>query len=37
DRQQKSLKRLGEQQARMNAVRDQYSRRLEVRDRIAGA
>lgn len=37
DRQQKSLKRLGEQQARTNAVRDQYSRRLEVRDRIAGA
>lgn len=37
ERQQKSLKRLGEQQARMNAVRDQYSRRLEVRDRIAGA
>lgn len=37
DRQQKSLKRLGEQQARMNTVRDQYSRRLEVRDRIAGA
>ncbi len=35
--QQKALKRLGEQQARMNAVRDQYSRRLEVRDRIAGA
>ncbi|MDA8489672.1 phage tail tape measure protein [Kluyvera sp. Awk 3] len=37
DRQQKSLKRLGEQQARMNAVREQYSRRLEVRDRIAGS
>lgn len=37
ERQQKSLKRLGEQQVRMNAVRDQYSRRLEVRDRIAGA
>ncbi|HDG1693282.1 TPA: phage tail tape measure protein [Kluyvera ascorbata] len=37
DRQQKSLKRLGEQQARMNVVREQYSRRLEVRDRIAGA
>lgn len=37
DRQQKSLKRLGEQQARVNAVREQYSRRLEVRDRIAGA
>ncbi|MGU9870071.1 phage tail tape measure protein [Kluyvera ascorbata] len=37
DRQQKSLKRLGEQQARMNAVREQYSRSLEVRDRIAGA
>ena len=37
DRQQKSLKRLGAQQARMHAVRDQYSRRLEVRDRIAGA
>ncbi|ENA1408363.1 TPA: phage tail tape measure protein [Escherichia coli] len=37
DRQQKSLKRLGEQQARMNAAREQYSRRLEVRDRIAGA
>lgn len=37
DRQQKSLKRLGEQQARVNAVRQQYSRSLEVRDRIAGA
>ncbi|UTD17924.1 phage tail tape measure protein [Citrobacter sp. SX206] len=37
ERQQKSLKRLGEQQAKMNAVREQYSRRLEVRDRIAGA
>ncbi|HFU1224270.1 TPA: phage tail tape measure protein [Citrobacter amalonaticus] len=37
DRQQKSLKRLGELQARMNAARDQYSRSLEVRDRIAGA
>ncbi|EOC0580066.1 phage tail tape measure protein [Cronobacter sakazakii] len=37
DRQQKSLKRLGEQQARVNAVREQYSRSLEVRDRIAGA
>ncbi|CAM6413334.1 Phage-related tail protein [Leclercia adecarboxylata] len=37
DRQQKSLKRLGEQQARVNAVREQYSRNLEVRDRIAGA
>lgn len=37
DRQQKSLKRLGEQQARMNAARADYSRRLEVRDRIAGA
>ncbi|QXB23290.1 phage tail tape measure protein [Lelliottia amnigena] len=37
DRQMKSLKRLGEQQARMNTVREQYSRRLEVRDRIAGA
>ena len=37
DRQQKSLKRLGEQQARISAVREQYSRRLEVRDRIAGA
>lgn len=37
DRQQKSLKRLGEQQAKMNAAREQYSRRLEVRDRIAGA
>lgn len=37
DRQQKSLKRLGEQQARMNAVRAEYSRRLEVRDRVAGA
>lgn len=37
DRQQKSLKRLGEQQARINAVREQYSRRLEIRDRIAGA
>lgn len=37
DRQQKSLKRLGEQQARINAVREQYSRRVEVRDRIAGA
>ncbi|MBM3059978.1 phage tail tape measure protein [Citrobacter braakii] len=37
DRQQKSLKRLGEQQARMNAARAEYSRRLEVRDRVAGA
>lgn len=37
DRQMKSLKRLGEQQVRMNTVREQYSRRLEVRDRIAGA
>ncbi|MBJ9046042.1 phage tail tape measure protein [Citrobacter braakii] len=37
ERQQKSLKRLGEQQAKMNAAREQYSRRLEVRDRIAGA
>lgn len=37
DRQMKSLKHLGEQQARMNAVRNQYSRSLEVRDRIAGA
>ncbi len=37
DRQQKSLKRLGEQQTRVNAVRERYSRSLEVRDRIAGA
>ncbi|HGK4842455.1 TPA: phage tail tape measure protein [Kluyvera georgiana] len=37
ERQQKSLQRLSERQARMNAVREQYSRRLEVRDRIAGA
>lgn len=37
ERQQKSLKHLGEQQAKMNAAREQYSRRLEVRDRIAGA
>lgn len=37
DRQQKSLKRLGEQQVRVNAVRERYSRSLEVRDRIAGA
>ncbi|MCY3452265.1 phage tail tape measure protein [Citrobacter freundii] len=37
ERQQKSMKRLGEQQAKMNAAREQYSRRLEVRDRIAGA
>ena len=37
DKQQKSLKRLGEQQARMNAARADYSRRLEVRDQIAGA
>ncbi|MBQ0345897.1 phage tail tape measure protein [Citrobacter freundii] len=37
DKQQKSLKRLGEQQARMNTARADYSRRLEVRDRIAGA
>ncbi|TDN58415.1 phage tail tape measure protein [Scandinavium goeteborgense] len=37
DRQQKSLKRLGEQQARMNAARAEYSRRLEVRDSVAGA
>lgn len=37
DKQQQSLKRLGEQQARMHAARADYSRRLEVRDRIAGA
>ncbi|MEG2469501.1 MAG: phage tail tape measure protein [Comamonas sp.] len=37
DKQQQSLKRLGEQQARMHAARSDYSRRLEVRDRIAGA
>ncbi|EMX9222077.1 phage tail tape measure protein [Citrobacter koseri] len=37
ERQQKSLKHLGEQQAKMNAAREQYSRHLEVRDRIAGA
>ncbi len=37
DKQQKSLRRLGEQQARMNAARADYSRRLEARDRIAGA
>lgn len=36
-RQQKALKRLGEQQAKINATRDNYSRRLEIRDRIAGA
>jgi TP901 family phage tail tape measure protein len=37
DRQQASLKRLGEQQRKMHAARADYSRRLEVRDRIAGA
>lgn len=37
DRQQKSLKRLGEQQAKLTVVRERYSRTLEVRDRVAGA
>ncbi|MFW0767204.1 phage tail tape measure protein [Trabulsiella odontotermitis] len=37
ERQQQALKHLGAQQAKMNAAREQYSRRLEVRDRIAGA
>ncbi|WP_271460992.1 phage tail tape measure protein [Pantoea leporis] len=37
DRQQKSLKRLGEQQAKINALRERHARSLEVRDKIAGA
>ncbi|WP_446028978.1 phage tail tape measure protein [Lelliottia amnigena] len=35
--QETRLKRVGEQQRRMHAVRATYSRSLEVRDRIAGA
>ncbi|WP_449544613.1 phage tail tape measure protein [Lelliottia amnigena] len=35
--QEARLKRVGEQQRRMHAVRATYSRSLEVRDRIAGA
>jgi len=35
--QETRLKRIGEQQRRMHAVRATYSRSLEVRDRIAGA
>ncbi|MDY0999088.1 phage tail tape measure protein [Pantoea agglomerans] len=37
DRQQQSLKKLGDRQAKMRAVRERYSRSLEVRDRVAGA
>lgn len=37
DRQQLSLKTLGERQAKLSAVRERYSRSLEVRDRVAGA
>lgn len=37
DRQQQSLKKLGERQAKLSAVRERYSRSLEVRDRVAGA
>lgn len=37
DRQQLSLKKLGERQAKLSAVRERYSRSLEVRDRVAGA
>ena len=37
DRQQMSLKKLGERQAKLSAVRERYSRSLEVRDRVAGA
>jgi TP901 family phage tail tape measure protein len=37
DRQQQALKRLGDRQAKMRAVRERYSRSLEVRDRVAGA
>jgi len=36
DRQQQSLKKLGERQAKLSAVRERYSRSLEVRDRVAG-
>lgn len=35
--QEARLKRVGEQQRKMNAARARYSRSLEVRDRIAGA
>lgn len=35
--QEARLKRVGEQQRKMHAARADYSRRLEVRDRIAGA
>ncbi|QCT18514.1 phage tail tape measure protein [Jejubacter calystegiae] len=37
DRQQQTLRRLGEQQRKLAAAREQYARRLEVRDRVAGA
>lgn len=37
DRQQQSLKKLGDRQAKMRAVRERYSRSLEVRDRVASA
>lgn len=37
DRQQQALKKLGDRQAKMRAVRERYSRSLEVRDRVAGA
>lgn len=35
--QEARLKRVGEQQRKMNAAREQYSKTLEVRDRVAGA
>ncbi|EFO2311982.1 Phage-related minor tail protein [Escherichia coli] len=35
--QEARLKRVGEQQRKMHAARAEYSRRLEVRDRVAGA
>ncbi|WP_345828708.1 phage tail tape measure protein [Erwinia sp. HDF1-3R] len=37
DRQQQALKKLGDRQAKMRAVRERYSRSLEVRDHVAGA
>lgn len=35
--QEAKLKRVGEQQRKMNAAREKYSKTLEVRDRVAGA
>jgi len=35
--QEARLRRVGEQQRKMNAAREQYSKTLEVRDRVAGA